>query len=380
MRAVIAIDSFKGSLSTIQAGTAAAEGIKKAIPDAVTDIFPLADGGEGTVSALVYRFPELLHTVTVTGPQRTPVSAQYGVINNGTTAVIEIAAAAGITYVPENMRDPLVTTTYGVGEIVADAVKKGCRDFIIGLGGSATNDCGIGMLSALGFEFTDKNGNKRLHGARDLKEITAIDITKAMPELKECTFRIASDVKNPLCGQFGCSAVYGPQKGADPDTVWDMDKWISAFAAVVLNATGKDFADFPGAGAAGGLGFAFLSFLNGTLSPGAQLVLENLGIEQSIKNADIVVTGEGRLDSQTCMGKAPAGVAALAKKYDKPVIAFSGCVTDDAVLCNQNGIDAFFPILRRPCSLAQAMDMQSAFKNLSDTSEQVFRAIKIYKK
>lgn len=377
MKAVIAIDSFKGSLSTLEAGTAAAEGIKKAIPDAVTEVFPLADGGEGTVFALTCNTPELVQKVTVTGPENTPVNACYGIINNGKTAVIEIAAAAGITYVPESRRDPLVTTTYGVGEIISDAIKKGCRDFIIGLGGSATNDGGIGMLSALGFEFLDSKNSPCIHGAKSLSDIKTINVNGALLDLKNCTFRIASDVKNTLCGEFGCSAVFGPQKGATPDTVALMDGWLCTYANVISKTLGKDCRDLEGAGAAGGLGFAFIAFLNATVTPGAELVLSTLDIENSIKNCDVVVTGEGRLDSQTCMGKAPAGVAAIAKKYSKPVIAFSGCVSDDAGVCNNHGIDAFFSILKRPCSLAEAMDKTIAYKNLSDTVQQAFRLYNI---
>lgn len=373
MKAVIAIDSFKGSLTSMQAGRAVADGIKKVYPDSNIVIRPIADGGEGTVDALTEGMGGIRQTVKVTGPIGGTVECEYGIIEDSRTAVIEMSAAAGITLVADNERNPLNTTTYGVGEIIADAIKKGCRNFIVGIGGSATNDGGIGMLQALGFGMLDKNGAQVPFGAKGLKELYAITEENVLPELKECTFNIACDVTNPLCGGNGCSAVYGPQKGADREMITQMDKWLSDYADRVKIIRPNSDKNFPGAGAAGGIGFAFSAFLNGRLKNGIKLILEETHLAEYIKQTDIVVTGEGRLDSQTVMGKVPAGVAAAAKKYNKPVIAFAGCVTDEAVVCNQHGIDAFFPILRGTCTLREAMETENARKNLTLIAEQVFR-------
>ena len=375
MKIVTAIDSFKGSLSTISTGNAAAEGIKCVYPDAEIIIRPLADGGEGTVRALICEDTNHLHTVTVHNPLGEPVAAEYGITEDG-TAVIEMAAAAGITLINENERNPLNTTTFGVGEIIKDAISKNCRNFIIGIGGSATNDGGLGMLQALGFDFLDENGNSVCFGAKGLEKLASVSAANALPELANCHFHVACDVKNTLCGSEGCSAVFGPQKGATPQMVAQMDLWLQKFADLTHKFTGKDYSKYPGAGAAGGLGFALISYLNASLEPGIDLIIRETRLEEYIKNADIVITGEGRLDDQTCMGKAPVGVADIAKKYDIPVIAFSGCVTDGARLCNEHGIDAFFPILRTPCTLKAAMDCDNAYANMKNSVEQVFRLIK----
>ena len=287
-----------------------------------------------------------------------------------------MSAAAGITLISENERNPMDTTTYGVGEMILDAISRGCRRFIIGIGGSATNDGGIGLLTALGFEFSDKNGKQVPLGAKGLKDIAVIRTENAVKELKECSFCVACDVKNVLCGKEGCSAVYGPQKGATPEMIGEMDLWLENYARLTKKIIPDSDANAPGAGAAGGMGFAFLAYLNAAMVPGIELVIGETGLERHIKDADLVVTGEGRLDGQSYMGKAPIGVAKLAKKYGKPVIAFSGCVTDDAVLCNEHGIDAFFPILRKPCTLQEAMNKDNAYKNLRDTAFQVFGLIK----
>ena len=379
LRAVIAIDSFKGSLSSLEAGEAAADGIRAVYENAETVVSPLADGGEGTVSAIVSATGGELMRVTVTGPLGTPVTAEYGYIKERDTAVIEMSAAAGITLLAPEERNPLYTTTYGVGEIILDAINKGCRRFLIGIGGSATNDGGVGMLSALGFAFLDKDGNEIPRGAGGLAFLASIKTDGAHPLLKECEFRIASDVENTLCGERGCSAVFGPQKGATPDMVRDMDTWLSRYAALTKAETGRDMRDAKGAGAAGGIGFAFLSYLNSRLQSGIELVIAETGLEEKIKTADVVVTGEGRLDGQSVMGKAPVGVARLAKKYGKPVIAFAGCVTEDAVLCNEYGIDAFFPILRGVVTLREAMANDAAAQNLKATAEQAFRLLRYVK-
>lgn len=377
MKVVIAIDSFKGSLSSVEAGNAAKEGICRVYHDAEVVIRPVADGGEGTVDALVEGMNGIKRTIKVTGPLGDTVSATYGIV--GTTAIIEMSAAAGITLVPDDKRNPLHTTTYGVGEIIIDAIKYGSKNFIIGIGGSATNDGGIGMLSALGFNMLDKDGNPVPFGAIGLKDLSMINTDNVKPEIMQCTFNIACDVNNPLCGTNGCSAVYGPQKGADEKMIEDMDGWLLKYSKLAKDINPDSDKDAHGAGAAGGMGFAFLSFLNGELKPGIDLILTETKLEDEMKDADIVITGEGRIDAQTAMGKAPSGIAKIAKKYNLPVIAFSGSVTSDATECNKNGIDAFYPVLRSVCSLEDAMKKENAHANMADTVEQVFRTIKIFK-
>ena len=375
MKVVVAIDSLKGSMSSIEAGEAIKSGVLKAMPEADVVVRPLADGGEGTVEALALGMGGKLVTVNVTGPLGEKVDCLYGILEESKTAIMEMSGAAGITLVPEANRNPLHTTTYGVGEVIKDAISKGCRHFIVGIGGSATNDGGIGMLQALGYEMLDKDGNQVSFGAKGLKEIETITDEQVIPELKECTFRVACDVTNTLCGEFGCSAVFGPQKGADPTMIIQMDKWLGNYAKLTSEKYEKADAEYPGTGAAGGLGFAFLSYTNAVLESGVKIILEETKLEDYVKDADIVVTGEGRLDGQTVFGKAPIGVAKIAKKHDKTVIAFSGSVTEDAVNCNEHGIDAFFPILRKIQTLQEAMDPVNAKNNMVSCVEQVFRLI-----
>ena len=373
---VVAIDSFKGSLSTFQGAEAIEAGIREVYDDANVILSPIADGGEGTVEAIIHSNNGEMVTAEVSGPLGKKIQAQYGYIPKTQTAVIEMSAAAGITLVSDEEKNPLNTTTFGVGEMIKDAINRGCRKFIVGIGGSATNDGGVGMLQALGFEFLNKDGRDISRGAKGLKDLFEIKNDKALKELKDCTFCVACDVKNILCGESGCSAIYGPQKGATPDMIKDMDLWLDNYVGLTKNIYLSSDANAPGTGAAGGMGFALLSYLNATLKSGIDLVIEETGLEEYVKNADVVITGEGRLDGQSYMGKVPVGVASLAKKYNKPVIAFSGCVTKDAVKCNEYGIDAFFPILRTPCTLQEAMDTKNAFNNLKDTVSQVFRLIK----
>ena len=254
-----------------------------------------------------------------------------------------MSGAAGITQVHGDEKNPLYATTYGVGEVICDAIRNGCHRFIIGIGGSATNDGGIGMLQALGFGLLDAEGKQVPFGAVGLESLTAITADHVLPELSECTFRIACDVTNPLCGSNGCSAVFGPQKGADAVMIKRMDTSLASYAALCRKTFPNVDAEFPGTGAAGGLGFAFQTFLSASLEPGIQIVLDETRLRDDVKDADLVITGEGRLDGQTVMGKAPIGVAKLSKEYCKPVLAFSGCVTKDASTCNAAGIDAFFP-------------------------------------
>ncbi len=384
MKIIVAMDSFKGSLTSLQAGEAVKEGITNAMSDAKVCIRPLADGGEGTVEALVSGRNGTLEHLLVTGPLGAPIPCTYGIMENGIkdgkTAVMEMSAAAGLTLVDRKDRNPLHTTTYGVGEIITDAIAKGCRRFLVGIGGSATNDGGAGMLQALGFGLLDKNGKQIPPGAKGLKELVTITDASVIPGLEECTFRIACDVTNPLCGADGCSAVFGPQKGATPAMISRMDEWLAHFSALTMKKYPHADASQAGAGAAGGLGFAFFSYTHAVLESGIRIVLEETGLEEDIRTADLVVTGEGRLDGQTIFGKAPVGVAQLAKKHGKKVLAFSGCVTEDAAVCNEHGIDAFFPILRSAQPLQDAMQPEQAKQNLRAASEQVFRLIRCLQK
>ena len=341
MKTVIAIDSFKGSMTSMEAGNAAAAGVKAVFPDAEIVVRPLADGGEGTVEALTTGMGGRMETALVSDPLGRKISASYGILEKNKTAVIEMAAAAGLPLLSKEERNPLHTTTYGVGELIWDAIRKGCRHFIVGIGGSATNDGGVGMLSALGFEFLDKSGQPVRNGAAGLADLAEIRSGHVLPVLKECTFRVACDVENSLCGELGCSSVFGPQKGA-----------------------------------AGGLGFAFQSYLGARLEPGIRIVLEETGLEREMADADFVLTGEGRMDEQTAMGKAPVGVAKLAKKHGCTVIAFAGALQEGFTVCHEIGIDAAFCIQKRAVSLEEAMDRDAAMQNLTDTCKEAFRLVK----
>ena len=359
-------------MDSLQAGNAAAEGVLREIPDACVEVLPLADGGEGTVIALTHGEGARRCSVSVSDPLGRPVAAVYGITAEG-CAVLEMAAASGLPLLTAEERDPLVTTTYGGGEMIRHAMGEGCRDFLIGIGGSATNDGGVGMLQALGFSFLDGEGKEIPRGACGLERLARIDTSNALPTLGECRFRIACDVKNPLCGSEGCSAVYGPQKGASAEEVPLMDGWLKRYAALTAEVTGQDLSHVPGVGAAGGLGFAFLAYLGGELASGISLVLRQIGLEQALQNADLVITGEGRLDGQSAMGKAPIGVATLAKKRGVPVVALCGSIGRDAEACNTRGVDGFFSILPGPCSLADAMQPDRAVENMRRTASQVAR-------
>ena len=397
MKVAIAIDSFKGSLSSIAAGNAAAEGVRRVFPDAECAVRPLADGGEGTVDALVAGLGGELKRVTVTGPAGKPVTAKYGLLPDG-VAVMEMAEAAGITLVSGAEKNPLYTTTYGVGEMILDAVRNGAKKFVIGIGGSATNDGGAGMLQALGFRLLDAEGNDIPRGGAGLAKLARIEV-KAKGEgeqwnVSSCSFRIACDVKNPLCGENGASAVFGPQKGATPEMVKELDSALAHFAEIADKSKSKVEVEqrslssavrlgtstsphTPGAGAAGGLGFGFKAFLGAELVPGVDLILNETHLEDFVREADVVITGEGRLDGQTVMGKAPIGVARLAKKHGKRVLAFSGILGDGVEAVNAAGIDAYFPILRKLVTLEEALDVKNAAANLAATVEQAFRILKL---
>ena len=379
MKTVIAMDSFKGSISSLEAGNAVSAGIRRVFSDADIIIKPVADGGEGTTEALVSGLNGRLCEAEVSDPLGRKKAAKYGVLPNN-TVVIEMASASGLTLLTGNECDPTLTTTFGTGELILSAIRNGYRNFIIGIGGSATNDGGIGCLQALGFGMLDDNGRQVGFGAEGLSQLVEINDTNVIPELKDCSFKVACDVTNPLCGENGCSAVFAPQKGAKSEMIPIMDRYLRNFADLtkMYNATASP--DTPGTGAAGGLGFALMYYLNAEFESGVDLIINETKLVDAIKEADVVITGEGCLDSQTAMGKAPIGIARIAKKYNKPVIAFGGAVKSGAELCNQNGIDAYFPILRTVSTLEQAMDKSNAYHNLADTAEQVFRTIKIFSK
>lgn len=375
MKVVVAIDSFKGSLTSMEAGTAAKEGILAAKPDAEVIVKPLADGGEGTADALIEGLGGGRIDITVTGPLGKPVPAYYGYLEKSSTAIIEMASAAGITLIGGGEKAPGKATTYGVGEMIKDAMERGCRNFIIGLGGSATNDGGLGMLKALGYEFLDADGKDVGEGGWALEKIAFIKTEGRDSRLSECSFRAACDVSNPLCGENGATYVYGPQKGVTDAMRERLDRGMAHFAEVTAKTLGYDDSGAAGAGAAGGLGFALLSYIRAEITPGIGLVLDAAGLEKELSGADIVVTGEGRLDGQTAMGKAPVGVAKLAKKYHAKVIAFAGSVTREASACNAAGIDGFFPVVRGVTTLEEAMDPENAAYNIRSAAEQLFRLL-----
>ena len=369
---LLAIDSFKGCLSSEEVEAAFSQALTAR--GAEVRSLPMSDGGEGMLPAFITALHGQLLQPKVHDPLMRPVTACYGIAPDG-TAVIETAQACGLTYLSAEERNPLVATTYGVGELIRDAIVNGCRNFIVGIGGSATNDGGIGMLKALGVRFLDENDVDAGEGGQALAKVSRIDISGLNPLLREAHIQVACDVNNPLCGEIGSTYVYGPQKGVTENQNKQLDEAMAHFAQITSQALGTDYCNTPGAGAAGGLGFAFLSYLGATLTPGIELILNAVGLEQELSDADVVVTGEGRLDFQTAMGKAPVGVAKLAKKHHAKVIAFAGSVTKEAAACNKEGIDAFFPILRNVCTLAEAMDPATAKNNMTATAEQVFRLL-----
>ena len=387
MKILIAIDSFKGSLSSKEAGEAIKSGILQVIPDADVLISPLADGGEGTVETLLEALGGSLETVRVKGPLFQEVEAHYGILSDsqyspkdGKLAVIEMSQASGITLVSSEERNPLKTSSYGVGQMILDAYHKDCTRFFIGIGGSATNDGGIGMLSALGFRFRKENGEEISPIGEGLKDLASIDATSVPEGLFLCSFQIACDVENPLYGENGASLVYGFQKGGNKEMLSQMDLWMKRYSELVKEYNPAANPEAPGSGAAGGLGFAFRSFLQGALKSGVSLILEETGLSEKMQGANLVITGEGRLDEQSAMGKAPIGVAKLAKAQGIPVIAFAGAVTEGAKACNDAGIDAYFPILREITTLEDAMNKKTAKKNLADTVEQVMRLYQLQHK
>lgn len=375
MKVVIAIDSFKGSLSSMEAGQAARKGVLRVFPKAQIVVKPLADGGEGTMETLCEGLGGKMEEIEVKGPLGDPVKARYGLVKD--TAIMEMAQASGITLIEADKLDPFRASTFGTGQMIKAALDKGIRKFIMGIGGSATTEGGIGMLAALGARFLDGSGKQLAPDFTALKNVETIDLSGMDERLKESEFLVACDVSNPLVGKQGAIAVYGPQKGVKQADIGWMDKAMEHYASITQKSTGKKVKDLPGAGAAGGLGFALMNFLDARLQPGIELVLDYLGYDKVLEGCDVLITGEGRIDGQTAMGKVPVGVAKLAKEISGcKTMAFAGSISKGAELCNQEGIDAFFPVVRGVTTLGQAMDKKNAARNLTESVEQVFRVLK----
>jgi len=374
MKVLVAPDSYKGSLSSKQVCQAIEEGLLKACEGTFEVVkVPIADGGEGTVDAFLSALGGELIELTVTGPLGKPVHSFYGILPDG-TAVIEMAAASGLSLVPTHQRNPLVTTTYGTGQLIINALDRGCSRFIVGIGGSATNDAGAGMLQALGIKFLDNAGKEVPWGGGNLDKVATIELKGMDPRLKNAQFIVACDVDNPLCGENGASAVYGPQKGATPDMVKLLDRNLSHFADVVANVLGEDHRNDPGAGAAGGLGFAFKAFLDAQMRPGIDVVMEATHMDTLAAQSDIIITGEGRTDYQTAQfGKAPSGVAKLGKRVGKPVLLISGALGEGYQELFNQGVIAAFSIANGPLSLQEAME--NAYNLLVDMSQNIGRLL-----
>lgn len=375
MKIVIAPDSFKGTFSSKEAAEIIARGVKKIFPGAFLEQIPIADGGEGTVNALAGFGNGRIVKVKAAGPAGTPVDAFYGILEDGETAVIETAAASGLTLVKPSERDPVKATTYGTGELIKYAFDRGCRKFIIGLGGSAANDGGSGMAAALGVRFLDKEGNAIGFGGGELSKLDSIDCSGLDERLLKCEFFAACDVDNPLCGKNGASNVFGPQKGASERDVKLLDKCLEHYAAVLKKDTGADIISLPGAGAAGGLGGGLAAFLNARLQKGIDIILRAVSFDEKVKDADLVITGEGSIDGQTAFGKTPYGVACCAKKYNKPVIAIAGNITADAQELYLKGFDLIVSTSQGPETLEFAM--QNGESLLERAAERVMRAVRI---
>ncbi len=371
MKVVIAPDSFKESLTAKQVCDSIQTGLARVWHDAKFVAIPVADGGEGTVQSLVDATQGRLVEVKVMGPQGKRVEAFYGMLGDNQTAVIEMAAASGLHHVPVAQRDPKLTTSFGTGELIRHALDQGVTKLIIGLGGSATNDGGVGMLAALGARFTNADGDPIQLTGGGLRELTHIDLQDFDPRLQHCDILVACDVNNPLCGDKGASAVFGPQKGATPEDVQLLDGALRQFGLLTEKVTGKMVLESAGAGAAGGMGAALLAYTQARLRPGIEIVLETVQLAYQVSDADLVITGEGRIDSQTVHGKTPMGVAKVAKRFDVPVLALCGCTGDNYQAVYQCGIDAVFAAVPRAMSLEDALK-ESDF-NLADLAENVAR-------
>lgn len=377
MNVVIAIDSFKGCASSYELSHAIEEGIKKVYPEVTVSAYEVADGGEGTLEAMVANSGGKIFTCNVHDPLMNLIQAQYGILGDGVTCVIEMARASGLPLVPKEKRNPLITTTFGVGELIKEALTQGCRKFIVGIGGSATNDAGVGMLQALGFSFLDAQGKEVGFGGGVLGEIVCIDVTHALSVLCECTFTIACDVDNPMYGERGAAHIYSRQKGASEADVLRLDANVKHFANVIEKELGKEVASIKGSGAAGALGGGFLAFLNAQLCSGIDIVLEAIHFDERLKTADFVITGEGKIDAQSLMGKVISGIAKRCAKAKVPLIALAGGVEDDAFASHESGVSAIFSILQAPMSLEEAMCKETTLRQTTQSAEELFRLIKV---
>jgi glycerate kinase len=369
MKIVIAPDSFKGSLTAKDAAASIAKGFSEVFPDAEIVQLPIADGGEGTTETLTEVTAGQLNSVMVAGPFGDTVDACWGLLGNSETAVVEVASACGLDMLDCNERNPMLASSYGLGELILAGLNQGVRHFIVGLGGSACNDGGAGMLQALGVRLLDAKGGELAKGGCNLSALSCIDTSTLDIRLQNVNFEVACDVDNPLIGEQGASVVFGPQKGADAQMVAELDANLEHFAKIIHQTTGKDVVRTHGAGAAGGLGAAFLAFLNAELKSGIDIVLDALHFESHLENADLVITGEGRIDSQSLYGKAPIGVAKRAQKHQCPVIVIAGSIEGDVRLIQEQGIDSVFSVVSEHISLSDAL--AEPFKNLELTSRKV---------
>lgn len=376
MNILIAPDSFKETLNAKEICDAIGSSFEKVFEDVNIIKVPLADGGEGTVKSLIDATNGELIEVEVNDPLQRKIKASYGLLGNGDTAVIEMASSSGLELLKDNEKNPMQTTSYGFGELINHALNNGIKSLILGLGGSATNDCGIGMLQALGVKFYDENENLiPLVGAMYIKDIKSFDARVLEEKFKNIEIKVACDVRNPLCGENGASFIFGPQKGASKEQVELLDKYLLDFAILCETTLEKDVKDTEGCGAAGGLGFALISFLNGKLESGIDIVMKQVNLEEKIKNSNLIITGEGRIDSQTINGKTPIGVAKLAKKYDKKVLAICGCLGKDYELVLEHGIDAVFDIT----TISSDFDTikKESKKNLENVSLNIAKILKM---
>ena len=375
MKVVIAPDSFKGSATAVEVAEALAIGFQQVFPGARIEIIPMADGGEGTVEALVSATGGETRSAYVQNPLGDEISAEYGILGDGVTAVIEMSAASGLTLVAEELRNPMVATTYGTGQLIQSALDHGCRRLLIGLGGSATNDGGAGVAMALGASLKTSDGKSIETGGQGLADLAEIDITEIDPRMNETEVVVACDVDNPLTGPHGAAHVYGPQKGATPEIVQILDQNLEHYASVIERYLGKVVTEIPGAGAAGGLGAGLIAFTEAELKPGIDIVTETVELVQRIKEVDLVITGEGRLDAQTIYGKTPVGVAKIARQFGVPVIAIAGGIEGNPSELYQAGITAMVDIIPRPMQLDQAI--QEVVPLISQAGERIARLISI---
>ncbi|SMG36598.1 glycerate kinase [Cedecea sp. NFIX57] len=375
MKIVIAPDSFKESLSAMQVAEAIEQGFREIYPNAEYIKLPMADGGEGTVESMVAATHGQIIPVTVTGPLGLPVEAFFGITGDGETAIIEMAAASGLHLVQPEKRNPLLTGTFGTGELILAALDRGARKIIIGIGGSATNDGGAGMMQALGVRLRDEQGNELCAGGAALAGLSEIDVSQLDTRLAQCDIMVACDVDNPLCGERGASAVFGPQKGATPEQVTQLDTALRHYGEQLEHISGKAVITVAGAGAAGGMGASLFGLLHARLQPGVEIVTDALRLADAVQGADLVITGEGRIDSQTIYGKTPIGVARVAKRFQVPVIALAGGMTTDYGVVHQHGLDAVFSVLNRVQTLPEALER--AGENINVTARNVAAVWKI---